>query len=121
MSDRLALANAIEDAGIERAKAERIASTIVDLIHDNVATKADVQRLEAVTKADVQASEAAIRADLQVFRATVASEIARLETRIERLDGKIDQTGSRTFNRLGALVAVVATLLFGALHLWPPH
>jgi hypothetical protein len=29
MSDRLALANAIEAAGIERAKAERVASVIV--------------------------------------------------------------------------------------------
>ena len=42
MSDRLALANAIEDAGIPRAKAERVASVIFDAIHDNVATKADV-------------------------------------------------------------------------------
>ena len=46
MSDRLALANAIEDAGIERSKAERVASVIVDAIHDNVATKADVQASE---------------------------------------------------------------------------
>ena len=30
MSDRLALTNAIEDAGIERAKAERIASVVFD-------------------------------------------------------------------------------------------
>jgi hypothetical protein len=43
MSDRLALANAIEDAGIERAKAERVASVIIDAIHDNVATKADIE------------------------------------------------------------------------------
>ena len=35
MSDRLALANAIEDAGIERAKAERVASVIVDLVHED--------------------------------------------------------------------------------------
>jgi hypothetical protein len=42
MSDRLALANAIEDAGIERS-IERVASVIFDAIHDNVATKADVQ------------------------------------------------------------------------------
>ena len=53
MSDRLALSNAIEDAlvsiaghgtvvvetSIVRAKAERIASVIIDAIHDNVATK----------------------------------------------------------------------------------
>ena len=50
MSDRLALANAIEDAGIPREKAERVASVIFDVIHDNVATKADlenaIERLE---------------------------------------------------------------------------
>jgi hypothetical protein len=36
MSDRLTLANAIEDAGIQRAKAERVASVIIDVIDDNV-------------------------------------------------------------------------------------
>jgi hypothetical protein len=46
MSDRLALANAIEDAGIERGKAARIASVIFDAIHDNVATKADLVELK---------------------------------------------------------------------------
>jgi hypothetical protein len=33
--------------GIGRGKAERIASVIVDLIHDSVATKADVRGAEA--------------------------------------------------------------------------
>jgi len=47
MSDRLALANAIEDAGIERDKAEQLAATIFDRIHDNVATKADLSLLHA--------------------------------------------------------------------------
>jgi hypothetical protein len=43
MSDRLAPANAIEDAGIPHDNAQRVASVIFDAIHDNVATKADVQ------------------------------------------------------------------------------
>jgi hypothetical protein len=47
MSDRLALANAIEDAGIERAKAVRVASVIFDAIRGNVATKADVATVRA--------------------------------------------------------------------------
>ena len=55
MSDRLALANAIEDAGIERAKAERVASVIFDAIRENVATKADVQTSEARLKLEMQA------------------------------------------------------------------
>lgn len=104
MSDRLALANAIEDAGIPRDKAQRVASVIFDAIHDNVATKADVQ-----------ASEAAIRG-------LVVGEVARLDTRIERLDAKVELLASRTFNRLGALMAVLIGLLFVALrYLPPPH
>ncbi len=54
MSDRLTLAHAIEDAGIEQTKAERVASAIFDAIRDNVATKADI----AAVRADVVAVEA---------------------------------------------------------------
>lgn len=121
MSDRLALANAIEDAGIERGKAERVASVIFDAIHDNVATKADVQASAAALRADIQASEAALRNEIVGVRSMLAAEVGRLDTRVERLDAKVEQTGSRTFNRLGALTVVVATLLFAALHHWPPH
>lgn len=46
MSDRLALSNAIEDAGIPRDKAERLASVIYDTIRDNVATKTDLSAVE---------------------------------------------------------------------------
>jgi hypothetical protein len=42
MSDRLALADAIEDAGISRDKATRIASVIFDAIHQNVTIKTNV-------------------------------------------------------------------------------
>jgi hypothetical protein len=46
MSDRLTLATAIEEAGIDRDKAVRIASLIWDAIHENVATKADLEATE---------------------------------------------------------------------------
>ncbi len=46
MTDRLSLTNALADANIERQKAERIATEIFDAIHDNVATKQDLQALE---------------------------------------------------------------------------
>jgi hypothetical protein len=110
MSDRLALANAIEDAGIPREKAERVASVIFDAIHDSVATKADVQ-----------ASEAALKADITRLDMVLKAEVARLDVKIERLDAKVEMIGQRTFNRLGVLVAGVAGLLFAALHAWPPH
>jgi hypothetical protein len=114
VSDRLALAHVIEDAGIPREKAEAVATAIARFIEGSAATKADVDRVEATLKADIARVEATLKADIAGLRAEVRADIARL-------DAKIEQIGSRTFNRLGTLVVVVATLLFAALHLWPPH
>ena len=50
MTDRLSLTNALADANIDRQKAERIATEIFDAIHDNVATKQDIARLEAAMR-----------------------------------------------------------------------
>ena len=102
MADRLTLAHAIEDAGIERTKAERVASVIFDAIHDNVATKQDI---------------AAVNARIDLVRADLAALEQRLAVRFEQTERRID--GMVT--RLGALVVVVAGLLFAALHYWPPH
>ena len=99
MSDRLALAHVIEDAGIPRDKAENVATAIARFVEGSAATKADVDRAEAALKVEI---------------AGVRAEIVRLYAKVEMLAG-------RTFNRLGALVAVVAGILFAALHLWPPH
>jgi hypothetical protein len=96
MSDRLALANAIEDAGIARPKAERLASVIFDAIHDNVATKADLQRLEASFKTDINRVEFSLKAE------------------INRMSDRLALRG------VGALVAGLGAL-FAALHYWPPH
>jgi hypothetical protein len=46
LTDRLSLTNALADANIDRQKAERIATEIFAALHDNVATKQDLQALE---------------------------------------------------------------------------
>jgi hypothetical protein len=92
LTDRLSLTNALADANIDRQKAERIATEIFDAIHDNVATKQDLQRVEAALKADI----AAVRANLELVR-------------------------HQLMTRLGGLMVVLAGLLFAALHYWPPH
>ena len=82
MTDRLSLTNALADANIDRQKAERIATEIFDAIHDNVATKQDLQRLEQ-----------------------------RMLLRIAELDAKIDRTvtrlGSLMVVLLGLLIAAL--------------
>jgi len=133
VSDRLALANAIEDAGIERGKAERVASVIFDAIHDNVATKADVQASEASIRSQLQAAESSIRSQLQTSEATLRSEIApirtalvtetaRLDAKIDRLDATVKAQPNAVMLRLGALMVVLTGIIIAALsYLPPPH
>jgi hypothetical protein len=53
MSDRLALAHAIEEAGIPREKAENVATAIARFVEGSAATKADVERTEAALRTDI--------------------------------------------------------------------
>jgi hypothetical protein len=119
MSDRLALANAIEDAGIPRDKAQRVASVIFDAIHDNVATKADVQASEAAVRSQQQASEAALRGEIVGVRSLFASEISRLDTRIERLDAAVKAQPNAIMLRLGTLMVVLTGVILAALRYLP--
>ena len=110
MSDRLALTEAIEAGGIERAKASRIASVIFDAIHQNVATKADVQ-----------ANEASLRAEMAGLRSEMHGGFARHDVAIERLRSSLRELESRLLLRLGSLMMVLTGVILAALRYWPPH
>ena len=97
-TDRLALAHVIEEAGIPRDGAERVASAIFDAIHDNVATKQDIE---------------SVRADIAAGRADT-------ENAKEVLGGIINLVEHRLIIRLGGLMAALAGVPFVALHYWPP-
>ena len=47
MTDWLSQGNALAEASIDRKAAERIATEILEPIHENVATRADVQAIKA--------------------------------------------------------------------------
>jgi hypothetical protein len=137
MSDRLALANAIEEAGIPRDKAQRVASVIFDAIHDNVATRADVQAmgdglkaeiagqvgsLRAELKSDIATTRADVRDSAASVRSLLASDTARLDTRIERLDATVKAQPNAIMLRLGTLMVVLTGIILAALrYLPPPH
>jgi hypothetical protein len=92
-TDRLTLARAFEDAGIQRDKAEAVAGAVFDAIHDNVATKTDL---------------AAVRVDLERVERRLSNEIALL-----RRDVKI---------WTGSVMVIVAGLLLAAIRYLPsPH
>ena len=128
MSDRLALANAIEDAGIPHDKAQRVASVIFDAIHDRVATKADVRAGEAALKSelqalrhDVQATGRRRQADIDTSMAGVKSDVVAVRSALERQDANVEQIGSRTVSRLGGPRVVLSGIVIAALHSWPLH
>jgi hypothetical protein len=92
LSDRLALAHAIEEAGIPRDAAESVATAIARFVEGSAATKADVQALGADLKAEIARTEATLRgeiaqtraelkADVVGVRSLLASEVGRLDTR----------------------------------------
>jgi hypothetical protein len=103
MTDRLTLTRAFEGAGIKSDAAERLATEIYDAIHDNVATKQDLQQLETALRADLVQTRTELRANMQAME--------------QRHEHKIDTM----VNRLVGAIVVAMTLLFGALHYWPPH
>jgi hypothetical protein len=76
----LTLTRAFGGAGLQSADAERRATEIYDAIHDNVATKADVENMR---------NELVAVRDLKIWT--------------------------------GSIGVIIAGLLFGALHQWPPQ
>jgi hypothetical protein len=91
MTDRLTLTRALEGSGMQSDAAERIATEIYDAIHNNVATKQDLRELEL-----------------------------RLNARIDLVEEHLGRQIDRVVTRLGAVAVVLLSLLFAALHYWPP-
>ena len=120
MTDRLSLANALADAKIDRAAAERIATEIFDAIHDSVATKADLQSVRTELKADIAALRTELKADIAAVRGETASLRTELKADIAAVRSELALVEHRLLTRLGGLAVVLAGLLFGALRYLPP-
>jgi hypothetical protein len=114
VTDRLTLTRAFEGAGLKSGDAERIATEIYEAIHDNVATKTDIAALRTEVKTDIAALRTEVKTDIAALRTEVKTDTAALRTELRELELRLTL-------RLGAAIAVVAGLLFTALHYWPPH
>ena len=130
MTDRLSLTNALADANIERQKAERIATEIFDAIHENVASKADIDRLttrvdqvetalgaridqvETALGARIDQVETALGARIDQVEKGLRAEMRELELRVE---GRID----RIVVRLGSVMVILAGIILAAIRYLP--
>jgi hypothetical protein len=108
MTDRLSLTNALADANIDRQKAERIATEIFDAIHENVATKADVDRLGV----RIDQVEAGLGSRISAVESGLRAEMREAELRLER---RID----RVVVRLGSLIVTLVGIILAAIRYLP--
>lgn len=116
MTDRLTLARALETGGLGRDAAEHIATEILEAIHNNVATKADLQTGEAALRtdlaqlrADLRAVEAGLRADLQAVGARLKAE---LMLRLSELEHRMTL-------RFGSVMVVLTGIILAAIRYLP--
>ena len=108
MTDRLTLARALEEGGIAREAAEHIATEILDAIHDNVATKADV----AVVRTEVAAVRTELKAEIQAVRSELKADIAAVGAEIALVE-------YRMMIRLGGAIAVAVGIILAAIRYLP--
>jgi hypothetical protein len=110
---------------------ERIATEIFDAIHQNVATKADVELLKTELKADIERLKTELKADIERLKTELKADIERLKTELkldvewlrtdlQLLKAELPLLEHRLMMRLGSLVLGVAGLLFVALRYLPP-
>lgn len=77
--DTLAYTKALEAAGVDRRTAEVHAEALAKFALPELASKADIQRLEAATAAEFQRLENTTKVDIQLLKA----DIERLEAKWE--------------------------------------
>jgi hypothetical protein len=102
-----------------------MASVIVDIIHDTVATKADISELrgeihqaDTGLRGDIHQVDTGLRGEIRQVETSLRGEIRQVET---SLRGEMALIEHRLLTRLGGLAVVLAGMLFAALHYWPPH
>ncbi len=78
--DTLKFVEKHERGGFSSAQARATAEAFVDATGEQLATKADIARLEAATKADIARLEAATKADIAKLETSTRADIAKLET-----------------------------------------
>ena len=111
--DTLAAQRNLEAAGFDRAQADAIVEAFAHTA-DQVATKADIRRLE-VEVAEVKTGLKTEIDGVKTEIAAVKTQVAALETKLE---AKIDAKISAASNRLLAALVAVGGLLFAALRIF---
>ena len=112
--DTLKASRNLKAAGVAESQAEAIVTTMADAFDDTVATKADMDKLEASVKADI----AGVKADMDKLEASVKADIASVRADMDLMEARMVAAFGNAINRTLIAQLAVAGLLFAALKLF---
>ena len=80
-----------------------------------LATRADIERLEVATRSDIERLEVATRSDIERLEAATRADIERLDSRIGRLEVRIERLDSDLSGKILRYFVPLWVAVFGAL------
>ena len=98
---------------VSEAEAKEAVASVAN--SKEVATKADIARLEAATKADIARLEAATKADIARLEAATKADIAKIDKTITELKAETKADIAELETRLTKLIYAVATINTGVI------
>lgn len=109
MIDTLRYTRELEATGLTREQAEIFVRSHLGMISDNVATKAEIDKLE--TNLSRRMDQLDTKFTGQIGR--LDGQIGRLDGQVGQLDGKIDQLETRLTLKLTGIMAVLLAIFSG--------
>jgi hypothetical protein len=99
--DTLRLARALSDkGGFSINAAEATAAALNEALGEDVATKADIDRLETSTRADINRLETSTKADINRLDSKLDASVARLDSKLTVLMWAIGINAAATITML---------------------
>ena len=108
----------LRSAGFDDAQAEAVVEQISDAINQNVATKADIEKLSNNVAVDIEKLSNNVAADIEKLSNDVAADIEKLSTKLDnvadnmelRLERELEKQANRYLRYVFVAVAAVAGL-----------
>ena len=86
--DTLRAAKLLRLAGFDESQAEVVVTTVGDALTENVATKADLNQVEAALKTEIAEVKAELKTDMAALRAELKTDLGSLEARLGGLEAR---------------------------------
>jgi hypothetical protein len=118
MFNALKYTEILEEAGFNREQSETTMNVMIEVMHENLATKQDLKGFELASKQDLKSFQLASKQDLKDLEVTTKHDQKSFEEKIElrfiSIEHKIETLENRLVIKLGSLMVVLLSLFLAA-------